>query len=79
MQLRECEPKEGRLSRRPTGLFMKRSINSLMQPIAPGRTNHPNCPFALSGPGRKSGDVCGEELSAQARRERRAYPARESV
>jgi len=41
----------------------------------------------LSGPGRKFGDVCGEEFSAQARtsassvepRERRAYPARGSV
>ena len=33
----------------------------------------------LSGPGRKYGDVCGEEFSAQARRERRAYPARGSV
>src|SRR3989442_1697709 len=34
---------------------------------------------SLSGPGRKYGDVCGEEFSAQARRERRAYPARGSV
>src|SRR2546426_1238933 len=34
---------------------------------------------ALSGQGRKYGDVCGEEFSAQARRERRAYPARGSV
>src|SRR5882724_1932871 len=33
----------------------------------------------LSGQGRKYGDVCGEEFSAQARRERRAYPARGSV
>src|SRR6266542_2689097 len=33
----------------------------------------------LSGPGRKYGDVCGEEFSAQARRERRAYPVRGSV
>ena len=33
----------------------------------------------LSGPGRKFDDVCGEEFSAQARRERRAYPARGSV
>src|SRR5207249_7147604 len=33
----------------------------------------------LSGPGRKYGDVCGEEFSAQARRERRAYPTRGSV
>ena len=29
----------------------------------------------LSGQGRKYGDVCGEEFSAQARRKRRAYPA----
>ena len=36
---------------------MKRSINSLMQTIAPGRTNPPNCPFALSGPGRPSACV----------------------
>src|SRR6266700_2843271 len=28
----------------------------------------------LSGPGRKFDDVCGEGFSAQARRERRAYP-----
>ena len=27
----------------------------------------------LSGPGRKFGDVCGEEFSAQGRSERRAY------
>src|SRR5438132_12519480 len=33
----------------------------------------------LSGHERKYGDVCGEEFSAQARRERRAYPARGSV
>src|SRR6266700_6710639 len=36
-------------------------------------------PRNLSGQGRKFGDVCGEEFSAQARRERRAYPARGSV
>src|SRR5438552_17631023 len=33
----------------------------------------------LSGQGPKFGDVCGEEFSAQARSERRAYPARGSV
>src|SRR5438876_7289066 len=33
----------------------------------------------LSGQGPKVGDVCGEEFSAQARSERRAYPARGSV
>src|SRR5881396_2589613 len=33
----------------------------------------------LSGQGRKFGDVCGEEFSAPARRERRAYPASGSV
>src|SRR2546428_6436881 len=33
----------------------------------------------LSGHERNAGDVCGEEFSAQARRERRAYPARGSV
>src|SRR5207249_7708121 len=35
--------------------------------------------MGLSGHERKFGDVCGEEFSAQARRERRAYPARGSV
>jgi len=30
---------------------------------------------ALGGQGRKFGDVCGEEFSAPARRERRAYPS----
>src|SRR6266516_2978225 len=33
----------------------------------------------LCGHERKSGDVCGEEFAAQARRERRAYPASGSV
>src|SRR5258705_10338392 len=31
----------------------------------------------LSGPGRKSGDVCGEEFSAQARREQRRLGRKE--